>query len=524
MSVLPNPPRGFRRSLAIFLALAHSGCGIYLHDAGIQQQTLKAQETFKSIDVPAAFKTVREAEATLAAVELKSVAAGDSAIRDEAAVRLVTSPPPPEKRSATSRLDAAVRQRLQELGSKELQDFGAWTDLRAKQIQIETNQGELQAVLDAFVAQFKKEGGSFQSCEDFQVPDAPPERQKAGELVKGKCEELAKNAEQLDVVRGPVQSLIAAAPNGQIATVHNELVLARSQLDEQVNVLKTTKKNLAAAKGALDQATRAAGKIDSTVEESFKRLDGLLKSADQAANVLGAPSPGAALAAAEFRKVSVRDVISAAGNLPSDPTQDTEAQKTARAITGIIIGLKTLEEAKRDTAPTLGELGIALAFAEGLEAIAQIDMDALTQQVALLQEQEEALVREYELLVRAKVSLNQLTTLAGSDACDGYPGFGALFRECKSSLARLSAARALSAYNLSWASGKTPARLAYNKQTQLNRAITLRHAEQAAVARTKILSLALTSAANYGAGGIKPETIALFIQALATVAIAKGVN
>jgi len=98
MSVSLNPPRGFRRSLAIFLALAHSGCGIYLHDAGIQQQTLKAQETFKSIDLSAAFKTVREAEATLAAVELQSIAANDSAIRDEAAAGFIATPPPPTAR------------------------------------------------------------------------------------------------------------------------------------------------------------------------------------------------------------------------------------------------------------------------------------------------------------------------------------------------------------------------------------------------------------------------------------------
>jgi len=378
--------------------------------------------------------------------------------------------------------------------------------------------------LDVLVAQYKAKGGDFPSCKDFNGPPAPPALQAAGQLVKGKCDELAENAKQLAELRAPVQLLIAAAPKGQIATVHSELVSARTELAKQVTALKMTKKDLADAKEALDRATQAAGKIDSTVEAGFKTLDDLLKTADRGADVLGAPSPGAVLAAAEFRKVSVRDVISAAGNLPADPTQDTEAQKTARAITGIIVGLKTLEQAKRDTAPTLGELGIALAFAEGLEAIAQTDMDALTQEVAFLQEQEEALVREYELLVRAKVSLDQLTALVGPDACPGYHGFGAFFRECKSVPARLSAARALSAYNLSWASGQTAARLASNKQTQLNRAITLRHAEQAAVARTKILSLALTSAANYGAGGIKPETIALFIQALATVAIAKGVN
>jgi hypothetical protein len=72
--------------------------------------------------------------------------------------------------------------------------------------------------------------------------------------------------------------------------------------------------------------------------------------------------------------------------------------------------------------------------------------------------------------------------------------------------------------------GRTAARFADRRVTQLIGWQNLRASQEAAVARSNIQLIALKELAAYGQGGIKPETIAAFLQAFGIAAIAKGVH
>jgi len=82
----------------------------------------------------------------------------------------------------------------------------------------------------------------------------------------------------------------------------------------------------------------------------------------------------------------------------------------------------------------------------------------------------------------------------------------------------------LVAYNLSWASGRTAARLDDRRLTQQITWQQLRSAQEITIARVNIQTLALGEIAAFGQGGVKPETIAAFLQALSVGAVAAGVN
>jgi hypothetical protein len=148
-------------------------------------------------------------------------------------------------------------------------------------------------------------------------------------------------------------------------------------------------------------------------------------------------------------------------------------------------------------------------------------LDALYQQQKLLQHQQDSLIRELELLAVAKDASQ--TAKSKSGVCNPL-GFAEMFpnANCASS-ARVAAARALSAYNFSWASGRTAAMLDEQKITQGITWQQLRLAQESAIARVNIETIALTEIAAFGQGGIKPETIAAFLQAIAAAAIAGGV-
>jgi len=141
-----------------------------------------------------------------------------------------------------------------------------------------------------------------------------------------------------------------------------------------------------------------------------------------------------------------------------------------------------------------------------------------------LQNQQASLLRELELLAVAKGAAADAKNGLSSGSCMAT-GFGGIFPNSNCPAAtRAAAARALTAYNLSWASGRTSARLDDRKISQLITWRRLRASQEAAVARANVQTIALTELDAYGQGGIKPETIAAFLQALGVAAIANGVN
>src|SRR5215470_9710943 len=97
------------------IALIVSGCGVYVHDQAVQDQTAKAQETFKGMDLPSAFNALLSAESALSDTELRSIAANETAVREEEIAGLVAD----ETRSgkpATSRIRKRIVAQMTALG------------------------------------------------------------------------------------------------------------------------------------------------------------------------------------------------------------------------------------------------------------------------------------------------------------------------------------------------------------------------------------------------------------------------
>jgi hypothetical protein len=319
-----------------------------------------------------------------------------------------------------------------------------------------------------------------------------------------------------------VQTALEAvfASTGEINAVHAALKNSIAEVKVVTEARDKALKDLRAAQKELKDATKDDTSIDTQVTE---KLDGLKNKLDEIDRLAGAltgsdASLGNALAAIQFRKTNLRDVLAAS----TGQTATGAASDAKRAIVGVVVGV--IKVAKDDDAPSVPALSIALAYQDGLEKASNARLDTLTQRKELLENQENALLRELELLVTARKAIVD----AGNDLSSGScmpRGFVEVFQTAGCpAVARAMGARALTAYYLSWALGRTAARFADRRVTQLIGWQNLRASQEAAVARSNIQLIALKELAAYGQGGIKPETIAAFLQAFGIAAIAKGVN
>src|SRR5262249_32171268 len=136
-------------------------------------------------------------------------------------------------------------------------------------------------------------------------------------------------------------------------------------------------------------------------------------------------------------------------------------------------------------------------------------------------ERKEALELELELLATSRLAVG--SGAVASD-CSSY-GFARLMLSAKCPEGvRVGAARGLASYNLSWVAGRTPARLADRKLVHLIAMEPLRVSQETALARSNMHTVALNVLAAYGEGGVKPETIAQFLQAIGIFSIADRVK
>jgi hypothetical protein len=78
--------------LACFGSCAlYAGCGVYLHDEGLQKQTDTLLETYKTADVTGAMKAAIAAQLELDKAELQAVVDNEMAERDRAVADLIGS-------------------------------------------------------------------------------------------------------------------------------------------------------------------------------------------------------------------------------------------------------------------------------------------------------------------------------------------------------------------------------------------------------------------------------------------------
>lgn len=508
----------------LFLA----GCGVYLHDDNLQKQTDTVLSTYKSADIVGAMKSALDAQAQLDKTELQSVADEGSADRERAVADLISPYPaprvPPELQFAINRLNFRVNDRITDLVGNESLNPKDWTDLHEKIVGTTSLANDLQRQLIAQQLAYVAAGGTnFTSCSSFSGPDGLPAEalQSAARHLKSQCDLVTSANQSLGRLQTPLNDVFKA--NGEIALVHTQLGAIDAQITAQTKSKTDALKKLQDAQQLVKNATKDPNATTTDVSNQLKNLAAVLKGVDSASGLLGDKtfSPGTALAAIQFRTTNLRDVLAASGS-SNGSTTGSPASDTNRAIVGVIAGL--IQVSDTSNPPSVPALSVALAYQDGLEKAVQAQLDALTQKKSLLQDEQDSLLRELEFLAVAKIAGQTATRPLTSKSCKPL-GFADVFPNAYcTSAGRAAAARALVAYNLSWASGRTAAQLDDRRVTQQITWERLRSAQEAAIARVNIQTIALTEVDAFGQGGIKPETIAAFIQAIAVTAIAIGVN
>lgn len=499
---------------AMLLAPAAAGAQM-LHDAQLEKATADLLAAHKAADVPGAMQKTLDQQAALDREELAGLRKADAANHERALSELLSSDP---QFLGTKRLNDLIDSRVQWLAPGATFDPRVWEARREKVVLVDVVTDALRHNLAAAVRDYEQNGGhDFTDCAAFETHRGDDPSSRAMTILR-QCDLIQKSEVPKPGLDNAVTALEAAG--GEFTAVTRQLNEAKRKVGEQETARKAAKVELDAAKQALEDA-KAAPDAQARVEEKLKALDDLLARLDGQAGLVGdrALVPGQALALIEFRKTNLRDVVAATGS-----TADTEAAKINRSIVGVIAGIIKFNEAGRT--PSQAALSIALAHQTGLEGAIAVQLESLKTEVTLLQEQREALLREIEYLALARSSLAAipanttcgrlsmarvaLADLVRSDACPR--------------VVRQTAARALSAYSMSWASGRTPAVVADARITQEIYWRKLRVTNQVVRARYEVQQVAMQELAAAGAAGVKPSEIAEFLSAIGVTAIAIGVN
>jgi hypothetical protein len=519
----------FRRSpvAVCFSLLALSGCSVYLHDDNLQKQTDAALASYKAADVTGALKATIDAQTQFDKQLLDSVAAQDSAIREAELAGLVSGSGLSGK-TPVAALSGRINQRLSVLGGGYQFDQQDWTNRHEFSADAQSQYDKQSGQVAVYAASYAKAGGiGFASCDAKFTPPTGllPAAQAAATNLQAACTNLQKAKAQVDLLAGPVTKLAGANPAGLVASVDARLKAVKLKIDDDARAERDANTALVTAKTNVYAATKSATTIDAEVVSALKRLDSALSDVDKGAGVVGATNykPSVALATIRFRKTNLCDILAASEQKScSGGTPSAAATTVNQAVVGAIAGIAKVSGFEE--APTTGALSIALAYQTGIEAVAQANVNSLKQQQKLLQGEEDALTQEFELLVEARAALTGEDANFKSDKCKGG-GLGDILpnKNCPDS-SRNALARALSAYNLAWATGRTAARIDEIKLAQQQYLDKLQVAQANATARDGILTTTLGELDNFGQGGITPQTLAAFLQALGIFAIAKGVN
>jgi hypothetical protein len=512
-------------AVVLCVATAVGGCSIYLHDDALQKQTDNLLSTYKALDVPGALKNTLTAQQQFDKNILDSVVAEDAAIRDAELAGLLGG-----SIGARQQADSLLKKttsRLQQLGGGYTFKAGDWVNLHETalidQQQVTSDSSDVNLV----AAQYKAAGGSgFSTCDKFAEPTgATTAVHGAAHNLKLACDNLLAAQQAVVDDTLPVKQVLSASPPGLLAKINAQV----SQIDTLVkadnDAAAATAETLKDAKSKYDAATKDSKTVDATVTKAFSDFNADLQMADKAAGDVGAADykPSALLATIRFKKTNICDVIAASANTSCTGGNAAAAATDAnKALIGLLAGVAKV--ANFDQPPGTAILSVALAYQTALEAVAQAQINALQQRKSLLENEQAALSQEVGLLLQARTALQDKEMQKGLDTKSCQVGSLGELLQIKSCGARDKVAEALTAYILSWARGRTGARIDETRISQLNTTQALQVAQANATARDAVITTALTEIDNFGQGGVSAQTIASFLQAAGIAAIAKGVN
>ena len=495
------------------------GCQVYLHDEALQKQTAAAVAAYKEADVPGAMKAAIAAQEKFDAQMLESIVAEDAAARDKELAELLDS-------GDVEKLEGAIATRLAEIGGprarfihEEWQDGLLTLDLLRSQLASNARVVNLVARI------YRDAGGKgFTECKEHMQLHAPGESAALAAAaldLQSACDAWMPIAKSLEKNLFDFEQ--------RVCRINRNSLLAESclQIEAADQWIKADKAAAKSTKEALEKTRQelateiAAGTPEERLTAKIEAFKAELDRADLLVADLRAPQfkPSAALAAIEFRETNLCDVLLAGlGTSCSGGKVDENARKTNEAVIGLIAGLSKVT----GPPPRTDALSVALSYQSGLQRAAQASLDGQQAQRALLQIWQNALVQEVEYLLQSRSALADGKAGLATAACKAT-GLSAVLRT-KGCPGRAALSNALTAYNLSWAVGRTAARAANARITMSITMTHLRIAQATAASRDEMVTTALAGLDAFGQGGVTTQTIAELLQALGIAAIANGVN
>lgn len=505
-------------SLAMSAALL-GGCQVYLHDDALQKQTASAVTAYKEADVPGAMKATIAAQEKFNEQMLSTIVAEDAAARDREIAKQLES-------GDGAALRTLIEGRLKELGvlvqpSQEKD----WTDRLVALDLLRTQHAGNTRIVNLMARLYRDAGGTeFKKCDqDWKRPASGDDAKlvaAAGALEQA-CGALLPIAKKLDEhIKDFDQRVCKSNPGSMLADACQQIEDADKSIAADEEDAETAKRNLETAKKALASEIEA-GTTGDRIKEKLEAFKAELDRVDQLVAELGVSNfkPSAALAAIEFRETNLCDVLLAGvGTSCSGGKVDANAKKINESVIGLISGLSQVV----GPPPKTDALSIALTYQSGLQGAVQASLEGRRAQRVLLQTWQNALVQEVEYLVQARSQIDNPDAKLIKTACsENTLSAAPRARNCHN---RVALANALTAYNLSWADGRTAARIAYTRITMRITLTNLRVAQATAASRDSMLTTALAGLDAFGQGGVSTQTIAELLQALGIAAVAYGVN
>lgn len=525
------------------------GCSAYLHDDNVQKETGDALVTYKSVDVLNAVAAVVKSQADLDRKYLSAATAQQEAEREKEIVLLLAGTDNSRGVVSANRipvdqgLKSRVNARIKMLAGEPFSDADL-ARLETYPIAIEKARNQLRTASDnvaVFAARYSAVGGrDFASCGVFAVPKGGTRAQlKAAHELQSACGMERRSQHGLQTILGLMMKPGCSATGGALTAVCKKLTARWAQVKvDQVAAAKIAKQ-LAAAKAAFKKATANSTGLDHNVTAALVALNASIKKADQVVGGVGGKryEPGAALAAIQFRKTNICDVIAASAKVTCSGSgaSGKSATNVETAMVGIIAGVGDLANPLPSSSSSA--LQIALAYQTGLENGAKARLTGLRDAVSLLESEEATMAHELTLLSRAKAELGAYAVAEKLGACSGR---SAQWLNSEHSTSRRTFStkviykggctaaedlgRALLDFNRSWTEGRIPERVDEIKLEQESRKIDLQVAQANAVAWDGAIKAAMTQLNAFGQGGVAPEAIANFLKLAGLAVIARGVN
>jgi hypothetical protein len=530
----------------LLIASLASGCGVYLHDSGLETSTAEAKTSFEALNVPAMFATQRQNLRELAAREDSAVAAYAVSLRNERILSLLR--PSPRAGPTLEPVDA-LRQRVRaELGQVYRPNTNpVWSPdelevlHNAEGLIVRNAQGRAQTL--SFIQQTTREFAHHRRVGDARTTDCariepvprdsqrievplPPGASRADQAYRAlqhvctswRNERDFRTADQPD--RFDIADLFGAS-TGQISTVLNGLKVSedvRARAAAQAGELQAE----------INRALRPSGDRSDENDDDDSREERTNAAITAVSRILSNGTPLARKAGLEQLATVLEELLAAeigsirpsataepaAGEAAALPVSDTTA-RAAVVLTMIRAGARAVDAF--GTAPAIDRAGALLI---GLAKVRH-DLNMAKADVALAERERELLGGQLTALLRRAAQLVQAHQILTSHSIPARGGFGSL-QSVQDPRLRAAGSGALTAYVRAWDTGEIPYDVLRFRLIQARRQAALERAELTEQDYRALLKPALDTLAAYGEGGITPETIATVLSRLGIAASILG--